>query len=191
MPTANNVTVGKPKIGGAVYRAPLGSTLPTNATSTLNGAFVELGYVSEDGLVNSNSPESDVIRAWGGDIVYTVTEGREDTFAFTLIESMKADVLKAVYGDSKVSGTMAAGMSVQVTAEELPDAAWVFDMVLRNGALKRIVIPDGKISEVGDISYTDSDVTGYELTLTCMADSSGVSHYEYLHDATTGTTGTT
>ena len=32
---ANNVTAGKPKIGGAVYRAPKGTTLPTDATSAL------------------------------------------------------------------------------------------------------------------------------------------------------------
>ena len=180
MSTATNVTVGKPKVGGAVYRAPLGTTLPTDATTALGNAFVEMGYVSEDGLTNSNSPESEVIKAWGGDTVYTLMQSREDTFKFTLIESMKADVLKAIYGDEHVSGSLANGLSIESTNDELGDFVWVFDMILRGGVLKRIVIPDGIISEVGDISYTDDEVTGYEITLTCLADSDGVSHYEYL-----------
>ena len=52
-----NVTAGKPKITGAVYRAPLGTTLPTDATTDLAEAFKNMGYGSEDGLVNNNTPE--------------------------------------------------------------------------------------------------------------------------------------
>ena len=36
MPNVENVTTGKPKVGGAVYRAPVGTTLPTDATTALN-----------------------------------------------------------------------------------------------------------------------------------------------------------
>ena len=39
MSNAQNVTVGKPKVGGAVFRAPLGTELPTDATTALNEAF--------------------------------------------------------------------------------------------------------------------------------------------------------
>ena len=39
MSTVTNVSVGKPKIGGAIFRAPLGTTLPTTADATLNSAF--------------------------------------------------------------------------------------------------------------------------------------------------------
>ena len=36
-----NVTTGKPKVGGAVFRAPVGTTLPTDASTALNSAFKE------------------------------------------------------------------------------------------------------------------------------------------------------
>ena len=50
MADVKNVTAAKPKIGGAVYSAPLGTTLPKDATTALDKAFKALGYISEDGL---------------------------------------------------------------------------------------------------------------------------------------------
>ena len=180
MSTVTNVSVGKPKIGGAIFRAPLGTTLPTDAVTALDNAFVEMGYVSEDGVTNSNSPESDTVRAWGGDVVLTLMEGREDTFQFTLIEAKNVEVLQAVFGEDNVSGTLATGISIQNTNEDLDDCVWVIDMILRDNTVKRVVIPDGKVSEVGDITYSDSDAIGYEITLSAMPDEDGVLHYEYI-----------
>lgn len=56
MSTVSNVTAAKPRTGGAIYRAPLGTAIPTDATTALAEAFKALGYLSEDGLVNTNSP---------------------------------------------------------------------------------------------------------------------------------------
>ena len=57
MQDARNVTQASLKVGGAVYYAPIGTILPTDATTELDPAFKSLGYISEDGLTNTNSPE--------------------------------------------------------------------------------------------------------------------------------------
>ena len=181
--TSSNVTAAKPKIGGAIYIAPVGSTLPTDATATLDNEFKELGYASEDGLTNNNTPESDTIKAWGGDTVLTLMTSREDTFAVTLIEATNIEVLKLVYGDDNVTGTLATGIAITANTKDLEEHAFVIDMVLKDGAAKRIVIPQAKVSEIGEIAYTDSDAVGYETTLMCAADNAGNTHYEYIKAA--------
>lgn len=183
--TVANVSAGKPAVSGAVYRAALADslTLPTDASTALSADFKALGYVSEDGLVNTNSPDSDNIKAWGGDTVLVIQSEKPDEFQLTLLEVLNTEVLKTVYGSSNVTGTLSTGLTVKATADEPEEGAWVIDMIMRGGVLKRVVIPDGKVSEVGEITYKDDEAVGYELTIQAMPDTDGVTHYEYIKEA--------
>lgn len=191
--SATNVNVGKPKVGGAFFKAPTSTTLPTNATDTLDSAFKCLGYISDAGVVNSNSPSSTALKAWGGDVVYDAQTEKPDTFKLQLIETTNVDVLKTVYGDSNVSGSLDSGITVKANSKEAESNAYVIDMLLRDGGAKRIVIPSGKITAIGDITYADGSLIGYDITISAYPNSSGDTHYEYILGATgaTGATGET
>lgn len=187
MSTTTNVTAGKPAVGGALYRAPLGTTLPTDATTALSSAFTALGYMSEDGFKNNNSPESTSIKAWGGETVLDIQTGKPDTFGGTLIEALNPDVLSTVYGEGNVSGTLTDGITVYATADDATEYVYVCDMIMRGGALKRIIIPQGKITEVGEIAYNDSSAVGYALTISAspvVINSKAKTHIEYIKKST-------
>lgn len=181
------VTTGKPKIGGAIHVAPLGTTLPTDATTALNAAFKSLGYCSEDGLTNANSPERTEIKAWGGDVVNTPQTGKSDNFDFELIQAKDIEVLKFVYGAGNVTGTLADGIHVKANSRPGKAVALVIDMILRDDALKRIVIPHAEITSMEDIVYNDTDPVGYGVTVAALPDANGDTHHEYIKDAATAT----
>lgn len=176
----SNVSVGKPKVGGAVWRAPAGTAVPVDADAVLAAAFECMGYVSSDGLKNANSKEHTEIKAWGGDTVAIPLTGHNDAFSGDFIESLNPTLLKAVHGDGNVSGDLETGISISVDATDDTEHVYVIDQELRGGTKKRIVIPCGIINEIGEVTYKDDTVISYPITITALPDNNEKTHYEYI-----------
>ena len=105
--TVTNVSTGKPKVSGSIHRAVRSEnlTIPTTASETLTEDFKCLGYISEDGVTNDLSMETDKVKAWGGDTVLVFQTDKGDIFKFKLLETLNEDVLKAVFGSDNVTVT--------------------------------------------------------------------------------------
>lgn len=185
---ANNnatfVSTGKPNITGAIFRAPLGTPLPTKADDVLDSAFVCLGYASEDGVENTNEMTVSEIKAWGGMIVYRSLDGLTDNFGFKLIESENIEVLKTVYGTNNVTEDASGNVSVAVKAEDPEEGVWVFLMAMRGNVKKMIVIKDGAITAREAITYNDSDPVAYGVTVSAYPDADGKTHDEFFKGLT-------
>lgn len=174
-----NVTAGKPKESGGVYRAPLGSTLPTNASAALDAAFQGLGFVTDAGMTQRYNYQSTEIKDWGGATILTTEEGLTDTYQFVLAEALNVEVLKTFFGDDNVEGTLATGITVKGNSKSIPAACYVFELAISGGGYRRIVLPNAKPSTRADVQYVGNNVVGYGITLTCMPGAQGDTHYEY------------
>lgn len=178
------VTAAKPGVGGAVYVAPLGTSLPTDATTALAGTYKAVGYNTEDGVTRAVDQDTEVVKAWGGDVVLVLENGKTETFQFSMLDAHSVDALKIYNGDANVSGsTLASGISVVSNNKERGAHVYVIDMIESGNTLHRIVIPNGVVTELEDITYVDNAAVAYGVTITAVADSSGNSSYDYFKTA--------
>ena len=199
MPNTNianvdNVSAGEPKVAGAIYRGPLTAILPTSALTDLPADFETLGYISEDGYSNANSRESSPTKDWSGATIADLQSDKTDTFKYKMLEVLKEVVNKEIFGDDNVSGSLDTEMVAKANAKELPEHAYVIDILLKGGYIRRTVIPKGKVKEVAEITYKKNELIGYEVTVSAYpSDAEGNTHFEYTAkpEGATGATGAT
>ena len=155
--TAANVRVA---VTGAVYAGPTATAAPTSHSSTLTG-FVDLGYVSEDGVSETRDRSSEPIRAWqNSDLVREVVTESSIQYELTLIETTEATV-ELFYG-----ATVAADGQIDINPATTGGAkSFVIDVIDGDEAI-RIYVPRGEVTEVGDQVYAAGEPIGYEITIT-------------------------
>lgn len=176
---AKNVSVSKPKAAGAVWSAPLGTEIPTDAVTPLPEAFKSLGYVADSGIVNSIQGETESITAFGGDTVLEFSKSRKETFKFKPIETNQYS-LAETYGDDNVTVDESGNLKVLHNGKERDQRVYVFEILMNRKRVKRIVVPEGKVTEVGDVSYVSGEPIGSELTLSALPDADGNTAVEYI-----------
>lgn len=177
---AQNVSFGKPKATGAVYVAPKGTTLPTNATSSLDAAFKNMGYISDDGLVDGVKTNTSTVNAWGGAQVLVGQDTFGEMFTVKLLET-QVDALKVYYGNGNVTVDGSGNITIVMSSAELDECVVVFETVMTGGRLRRLVVPHAKIVDrSGDITFRDKDPVMYPAVFVALPDTNGNTHTEYI-----------
>ena len=183
MPKTSDVRIGAPEQGvtGAIKHAPLGTAIPTladikKAGVTLNQAFTGNEYVSEDGLTLTPSRSTTDIKDWSGATVRKVLESFDGTLSWTMISTNKG-ALSIAFGSGHVTTSAAAtdhGAQVQAAlGAYLPEEqAWVF--LMKDGDARIVIaVPDGQITEVGEVTFASNAAVGWNVTLSCYPDTNG------------------
>ena len=181
---ANNdsslVSVGTPLATGAIFVAPLGSTLPTDATTALSNDYKCLGYASEDGVKLSEESDSEQIKAWGGVTVRVANSSFSETLTFTPMQ-LDVDVMQATYGEDNVELNETTGkMTVKHSVNNVAPVVLVIETIPAPDKKRRYVVPSAKLTERGDSVLNGTESDGRELTYTCQADGDGFSIYDYI-----------
>lgn len=196
----SNITIGLPNESGALYWAPAGTALPTDATTALDPTkFVNLGFVTEDGITHTVAEDGDDVIVWGKEVVMHSQTGYARTATFNLIESARIAVLQFLYGSDNVTVGGDGTVTWDETGEPLPRGVLVCDTLQNNGdapRFKRQVLGDAQFTDrSGDHVYNNSDPLSYPIALTAykFADAGGKRVYSknYLSAVTTTTTTTT
>ena len=169
----SNITIGRPKPGGAIYWAPAGTETPGDADASLGEEFINLGYVSEDGLNIAPAEETSEIVAWGGDKVVVSQDSYGKTATFNLLETIRPSVLQFMYGKENVVIGDDGKLSVADTGEPLPHGILVIETIQNNGSNKprfrRDVFGDCQVSDrSGDHTFNNSDPVSYPITITAF-----------------------
>lgn len=175
-----------PKVTGGVLTAPLGTTLPNDATSALDPAFITLGRVSVDGVDRTEERPNTEVNDWGGDLVAILQDKYGLTIKFKLMQMMNADVQRAAHGAANITvtpPTATAGtlISAKLNRELLPYQSWVIDAYYLQMNM-RLVVPTGRITLVGPLKWVHKELAMFDLTLRPFPDGSNNHAYEYWDD---------
>lgn len=175
---STNVGVGNPAVTGGAYVVQLGTTLPTDALAVLGNEVKCLGYVSEDGLVDSESQDSSDHQAWGGDTVGVSKGKRLHKFKFSPIET-NPTVLQTAYGDENVTISPSGGFTVKRNGKNVPERSYIFEVIMSDTLIKRTVVPRGVIVSNRDITQNGKDLVKYDFDITALPDADGQTSYDY------------
>lgn len=159
----------------------ISGTLPTDASSSLDAAFSEIGYVTSDGLTEATSQDLSDIFAWQQNaLIRTILGQYTKQITFSAAETNLV-TLGVQYPGSTITPT-AEGVSVAEKPPSPDVRNWVLHGIDGSRAL-RLVVPRGQVVERGDVAWSSEDITVFEWTLRCYPDPSGVVLYRYYLDA--------
>ena len=190
MPATKNVMTGTPKAGttGYLFRGPSGTALPTDEKTALAVAYLDQGFVSEDGVERAISKAYEVIRDMGGNEVLKTRTEHGVSVSFALLETLNGETAKTVYGASAVTVTAAtasAGTKVAIAykGDEVGDnSVWVLETAI-GLKIKRYVFPNAQLAtEDQTVTLTSKDAATFPVGLTLYPDAAGVYFYEYSDD---------
>ena len=181
-----NTQVARAGLAGGIFRYPLGTVLPTDATSvrpTISGWNPRLGGCDETGFTVSSKRDKESKKDWNGDKVRSIQTGKDDSGKFVLIEPKSPQAKAMLYGDSNVTVVPATAshgtqITAQSTSDVLPHHSYVVDTIDGEDKI-RTCIADAQVSETGDIIFQSKDWTVYEITLEMFPDSQGRTWVEY------------
>ncbi|MFJ3794933.1 hypothetical protein ACIPSJ_01455 [Streptomyces sp. NPDC090088] len=159
-------------LGGKILMAPKGSTAPADLVTPWDAAWVDLGYMSDDGVSMDYSTDVEDINAWQSlSPVRRILTSVDMTLGFTAIE-LKSKTITAYFPGSTISEvTPGTVYRLDIPAAPGPQEA-AFGLEWVDGdIINRLVIPRGEITDRGTITLGRSSAVGLEMTVSAYASS--------------------
>ncbi|MFF4952283.1 hypothetical protein [Streptomyces chattanoogensis] len=175
--------VNNPRLweGADFYTGPVGTALPTTLSAAMSTvpAWKAVGLLSEDGASESRDEDTSDFYAWGGKLIRTQRSKHKRSIKVTCLEDNLT-----VFTLVNPGSTVATAAGVNTRTVKIPKGeklAFVLEMV-DGDITRRRHIPTGEVTEVGEVSLSDSDLQAFELTITIYPDSTDVLYYDIDND---------
>lgn len=154
-------------VTGSCHYAPSGSNFPENM-GAFERPFVDLGWIADSGITESLNQEKNDFTPWqaqGSQRSQVSTQ--EFTFQVTIwsIGGLANSLYYGVAADDMKFDTESGVVSF-TQGEELPeDFEFCLAITVIDGKkARRFMLPAASVSERGEITYSKSDLVGYQFT---------------------------
>ena len=174
-------TTANPRIwvDSTVYAGAVGTTAPADVTTSLNAAFKNLGFVTEDGFEEQREQDSKDHHASGGFLIRTTRSKHKRSFKVTTLESNEFAFPLINPGSTQSTTTGLTTRDVYVP--ESYERAFVLEQT--DGAYKRrIHIARGEVVDVAPVKAGDEDMVMFELTINIYPSAAGLFYRELTTD---------
>lgn len=159
-------------VGGVtdVYVAPVGTAMPADETTSLNAAFVNLGFTTDDGVgFNVSYDTATRNSSQALDPTLRIRTGRDTTVTVGLQQFNQTTLPLALGGGTVTVSTTHTSYSAP-DPEDIDYRALITHSVY-GGKVLRICIPKVMVTETGDISFAKEEESVLDLTFGAIASS--------------------
>jgi hypothetical protein len=190
--TTNEIQVARSPITGKLLWGPTGTAIPTDATTALNVAFVNLGHIGEDGVQPAREVTTEPVKNDNGQKLLDVQTDFSKDYTATLLQVANEAVNNAIFGDANVTATaggVANGQRLSVADKGEMSGFGIliiegrYDTSAGASAGKiRRVVPVAQVTAMEEGPWLGTAVQQYTTTWASSPDSSGVYDYTYRDD---------
>jgi hypothetical protein len=164
---ADNVRVG---LNGSIYIAPKGTAAPADLATAWPAGWVDLGYLSDDGVEMSYSTETEDINAWQSlSPVRKVLTGVDMTLGFTAIE-LKTSTVTLYFPSSTMTEVTAGVNKLSIPAAPSPDERAIGLEWVDGDITNRLIIARGEVTNRDSITLARSGAVSLPMTVSAYAD---------------------
>lgn len=174
---------------GGLYVAPFGTTLPEDVDEALDAAFVNLGFISADGVTITVDSSTNPIEVWGGEEIGTLRDSYAIEYSMQLYQVLSPEVNAAIFGTENVFTTAAtategARMKLLLNSKLPERVSLVLDSFYENKSIRQVA-QIAQLSDLGDITMVHNEAMMLEPTFKVLKGTDGNHIIQYSDDGVT------
>lgn len=168
---------------GSVFVAPVGTTEPTSIGIALDAAFIDIGYVTEDGATFLDGKTIEDINVW--QLFYAARKlitGKEASLAFVLSQWSETAIPLAFGGGATVQDIVGEFSYTPPAPGVIDERAMILEWVdgIKN---YRIIVPRGLVTENVETNVVKTGAAELPITFAIVGSAAGTPWYLQTDDA--------